>query len=189
MSRWGRPIKNKKRSDPRYFLNEQQEEEERRDPSGDRASPEEGGPDAQLDEKEVLPLIQNFYKAMYEFRDGVRSSRKGYGENWVQKNAATMMKRAGDQEQNIKGWFFGVTGRGIYQAARAMAPVYADIRKGARGSANSIDVIAHHAGDMAEKFLKQTKGTKAKLQFLQQFDEITKEYFENTERFGKGHIL
>ena len=39
MSRWGRPIKNKKRSDPRYFLNEQEEAES--------AAP--------LDEKEVLP--------------------------------------------------------------------------------------------------------------------------------------
>ena len=171
MSRWGRPIKNKKRSDPRYFLNEQEEAES--------APP--------LDEKEVLPLVQNFYKAMYQFRDGVRSSRKGHGENWVQKNAADMMKRGGDKY--VKAWFQGVAGQGIYQAARAMTPVYADIRKGARGSANSIDVIAHHAGDMAEKFLQQTKGTKAKLQFLEQFDEITKEYFENTERFGKGHIL
>ena len=171
MSRWGRPIKNKKRSDPRYFLNEQEEAES--------AAP--------LDEKEVLPLVQNFYKAMYQFRDGVRSSRKGHGENWVQKNAADMMKRGGDKY--VKAWFQGVAGQGIYQAARAMTPVYADIRKGARGSANSIDVIAHHAGDMAEKFLQQTKGTKAKLQFLEQFDEITKEYFENTERFGKGHIL
>ncbi len=173
MSRWGRPVKNKKSRNPRYFLNEQEEAES--------AAP--------LDEKEVLPLVQNFYKAMYQFRDGVRSSRKAYGENWVQKNAATMMKRAGDQEQNVKAWFQGVAGRDIYKAARAMEPVYADIRKGARGSANSIDVIAHHAGDMAEKFLQQTKGTKAKLQFLEQFDEITKEYFENTERFGKGHIL
>ena len=171
MSRWGRPIKNKKRSDPRYFLNEQEEAES--------APP--------LDEKEVLPLVQNFYKAMYQFRDGVRSSRKGHGENWVQKHAAAMMKRGGDKY--VKAWFQGVAGQGIYQAARAMTPVYADIRKGARGSANSIDVIAHHAGDMAEKFLQQTKGTKAKLQFLEQFDEITKEYFENTERFGKGHIL
>ena len=171
MSRWGRPIKNKKRSDPRYFLNEQEEAES--------AAP--------LDEKEVLPLVQDFYKAMYQFRDGVRSSRKGHGENWVQKNAADMMKRGGDKY--VKAWFQGVAGQGIYQAARAMTPVYADIRKGARGSANSIDVIAHHAGDMAEKFLQQTKGTKAKLQFLEQFDEITKEYFENTERFGKGHIL
>ena len=171
MSRWGRPIKNKKRSDPRYFLNEQEEAES--------AAP--------LDEKEVLPLVQNFYKAMYQFRDGVRSSRKGHGENWVQKNAADMMKRGG--AKYVKAWFQGVAGQGIYQAARAMTPIYADIRKGARGSANSIDVIAHHAGDMAEKFLQQTKGTKAKLQFLEQFDEITKEYFENTERFGKGHIL
>tara|TARA_Y100000356_G_scaffold38644_1_gene29620 strand:+ start:837 stop:1352 length:516 start_codon:yes stop_codon:yes gene_type:complete len=171
MSRWGRPIKNKKRSDPRYFLNEQEEAES--------AAP--------LDEKEVLPLVQDFYKAMYQFRDGVRSSRKGHGENWVQKNAADMMKRGGDKY--VKAWFQGVAGQGIYKAARAMAPVYADIRKGARGSANSIDVIAHHAGDMAEKFLQQTQGTKAKLQFLEQFDEITKEYFENTERFGKGHIL
>ena len=38
MSRWGRPIKNKKRSDPRYFLNEQEEAES--------AAP--------LDEKEVF---------------------------------------------------------------------------------------------------------------------------------------
>ena len=171
MSRWGRPVKNKKSRDPRYFLNEQEEAES--------AAP--------LDEKEVLPLVQNFYKAMYQFRDGVRSSRKGHGENWVQKNAADMMKRGGDKY--VKAWFQGVAGQGIYQAARAMTPIYADIRKGARGSAYSIDVIAHHAGDMAEKFLQQTKGTKAKLQFLEQFDEITKEYFENTERFGKGHIL
>ena len=173
MSRWGRPVKNKMRKDPRYFLNEQEEAES--------APP--------LDEKKVLPLIQNFYKAMYEFRDNVRSSRKAYGENWVQKNAQQMMQRAGDPEQNVKMYFQTQAGRGIYQAARALAPVYADIRKGARGSANSIDVIAHHAGDLAEKFLQQTKGTKAKLQFLEQFDQITKEYFENTERFGKGHIL
>ena len=173
MSRWGRPVKNKMRRDPRYFLNEQEEAES--------APP--------LDEKKVLPLIQNFYKAMYEFRDNVRSSRKAYGENWVQKNAQQMMQRAGDPEQNVKMYFQIQAGRGIYQAARALAPVYADIRKGARGSANSIDVIAHEAGDLAEKFLQQTKGTKAKLQFLEQFDQITKEYFENTERFGKGHIL
>ena len=28
MSRWGKPIKNKKHKDPRYFLNEEQEQEE-----------------------------------------------------------------------------------------------------------------------------------------------------------------
>ena len=43
MSRWGRPVKNKKSRDPRYFLNEQEEAES--------AAP--------LDEKEVLPLVQN----------------------------------------------------------------------------------------------------------------------------------
>ncbi len=182
MSRWGKPTKNNKRRDPRYFLNEQEEKEAQRDPSG-------GAPAAQLDEKEVLPLIQSFYKAMRAARDGVQSSRKALGDDWVKKQAQKYSQRAGDQEQNLKMWFQTTVGDGMWRAARAMAPVYADIRKGARGSANSIDIIAHHAGDMAEKFLQQTKGMKAKMAFLEQFDELTKEYFENTERFGKGHIL
>jgi len=40
---------------------------------------------------------------------------------------------------------------------------------------------------MAEKFLK-VKTPEEKVAFLNQWDEITKEYFENTERFGKGSI-
>ena len=170
--------KNVKRIDPRYFMDEKME----------RLDEQEEAPSApQLDEKEVLPLVQNFYKAMHTARDNVQSSRKAYGDDWVKKKTQALSQKA-NAENELEFWFQRTVGDAMWGAARAMAPVYDAVRKGWKGSANSIDVIVHSAGDVAEKFLQQ-KDMKAKMAFLNQWDELTKEYFERTERFGKGHII
>ena len=46
-----------------------------------------------------------------------------------------------------------------------------------------------HNEILQRKCLNTIKDMKAKMAFLNQWDELTKEYFERTERFGKGHIL
>lgn len=49
MSRWGKPTKNTKHRDPRYFLNENVELDEQA--AGPRYLPEPGGPDEETEEE------------------------------------------------------------------------------------------------------------------------------------------
>ena len=107
----------------------------------------------QLDEKEVLQLVQNFYKAMSIARDNIKGkSRDGTVKDWAIQAAKDRAARR-NPELELKVWFQDTVGRDMYEASRAMAPVYQAVRQGWRGSANSVDIITHHAGDMAEKFL------------------------------------
>ena len=181
--------KNTKRIDPRYFLNEttyRDLEEEEIPPT--TSHDEQGnytGP--QLDEKEVLQLVQNLYKAMRSARGNVQGySRNGTVKDWASQEAKERATRP-QPELELKAWFQDRVGAPMYHASRAMAPVYDAVKQGWRGSANWVDIVTHYAGDMAEKFLK-VKTPEEKVAFLNQLDEITKEYFENTERFGKGSI-
>jgi hypothetical protein len=187
--------KNTKRIDPRYFLNETTyrdlEEEEippttSHDEQGNHTGP-------QLDEKEVLQLVSNFYKAMYSARNNILArSDDGRDKNWAQRDAQNRARRA-NPEIEWKAYYQDTVGAPMWVAARAMAPVYDAVKKGWRArpgddSGNPINVITHEAGDMAEKFLQQ-KDPQDKLAFLQQFQELTADYFTRTERFGKGIIL
>ena len=141
----------------------------------------------QLDEKEVLQLVQNFYKAMSIARNNIKGkSRDGTVKDWAIQAAKDRAARP-NPEVELKAWFQDTVGQDMYRASRAMAPVYQAVRQGWRGSTDPVNVITHHAGDMAEKFLN-LKTPEEKVQFLNQWNELTKEYFENTERFGKGII-
>jgi len=177
--------KNKKRIDPRYLLSETTyrdlDEEEippttSHDDQGRYTGPE-------LDENEVLQKVSALYKAVSPtFNDLQRE-----GPDKIAARAQMWNKR--DPKNGLRVMWGDTVGH-LYEPMRAMVPIYDAIRQGWRAPSgkNSVDILAHHAGNLAEVFLSLPKDWQQRIQFLQN-PEVFEEFITKAQKWGKeGNI-
>ena len=168
--------KNKKRIDPRYFLNETTyrdlDEEEGYQPDVSRAGPE-------LDVQDVLQKVAALFKAV----DPVLDDLEREGPEKIVADAQMWTER--DPKKGLRMLWNNKVGH-LYAPMRAMVPIYDEIKKGWVSTNGPIDILAHHAGNLAEIFLN-IPDDQQRIQFLQN-PEAFQEFITNAMKWGKGLI-